>query len=106
MSKTDPDIDVNKETAMSLIASGSRMIWVLGGLDAQRHAALQNISEKIYDAGFEELMASNDPRTLTGDAPLLVCEHGITSHFVAEHLRKFGIKAYSLEGGVEELRRR
>ena len=40
---------------------------------------------------------------LVGRSPVLVCEHGITSLFVAQKLRKEGIEAFSIEGGVDDM---
>ncbi len=94
-------VGVDADCAKSMMASGARLVWVLGALDARRHALLQGISEKVYSIDADELVESKAPEKLVGKAPVLVCEHGITSLFVAQRLRSKGIEAFSLEGGVD-----
>ncbi|MDE1865092.1 MAG: hypothetical protein KGH94_00420 [Candidatus Micrarchaeota archaeon] len=96
---TPADIDV--AGAIEKVKKGSRLIWVLGNLDARRHARLQEVSEDVYLMDPEEIMESKDPEKLVGRSPVLVCEHGVTSMFLAKELRKRHIEAFSIDGGVE-----
>ncbi len=94
-------IEIDAKCAREMAAKGSKLFWVLGSLDARRHAALQEISESVHSVDPEEMAELKSPEKLVGKAPILVCEHGITSLFLARQLREKGIEAFSVEGGVD-----
>ena len=105
MTSINANVEIDKNTAREMVKKGSKLIWVLEPMDEMRHAILQEISETVYSIYFDEINRASDPKKLVGDEPILVCEHGITSLFVANRLRNQGIQAYSLDGGIEELRK-
>jgi rhodanese-related sulfurtransferase len=94
-------IEIDTKCAREMVQKGSRLIWVLGGIDARRHAMLQEISPDVHAMEPNEITGSRNPEKLVGKSPVLVCEHGVTSLFVAQKLRKEGIEAFSIEGGVD-----
>ena len=96
-------VEIDGRCAKEMAGKGARLIWVLGRIDSQRQAMLLEISDKIYSVYFEDIVRSEEPERLVGKAPVFVCEHGITSLFVANRLRGKGIEAYSLGGGIEGL---
>ena len=106
MTSFNSPIEVDFECARGMAQKGSKLIWVLGGLDARRQARLQEISPEVHSLAFNEIASSNDPEKLVGRSPVLVCEHGITSLFVAQKLREKGIEAFSVEGGVDGMFKR
>lgn len=97
-------IEIDAKCAREKALGGSRVIWVLGAIDERRHAMLQEeITPNVHSVDVSEIMASKTPVELVGRSPVLVCEHGITSLFVAQKLRKEGIEAFSIEGGVDDM---
>jgi len=103
MTAFSSEIEIGTASAREMVGRGSRLVWVLGPMDPRRHATLQEITPNVYSVGFEEIMGSKKPERLVGKAPVLVCEHGITSLFLAKKLRSEGIEAFSIEGGVDEM---
>lgn len=96
--------EIKLDEAKDRIANGSKLIWVLGPLDERRLVTLQEtVAALVYSVDAEEIYRSKKPETLVGKSPVLVCEHGITSLFIANHLRKEGIEAFSIEGGVDDM---
>jgi rhodanese-related sulfurtransferase len=97
-------VEIDVKCAREKALKGSRVIWVLGAIDERRHAMLQEeVTPNIHSIDFNEITGSKSPEKLVGKAPVLVCEHGITSLFAAQKLRKEGIEAFSIEGGVDDM---
>jgi rhodanese-related sulfurtransferase len=97
-------VEIDTECAKGMALKGSRVIWILGAIDARRHSVLQEVvTPNIHSIDVAEILSSKHPETLVGKSPIFVCEHGITSLFVAQKLRKDGIEAFSIEGGVDDM---
>lgn len=97
-------IEIDTKCASEKALKGSKVIWVLGLIDPKRHAVLQEaVTPNVHSIDFSEIMASKNPEKLVGKSPVFVCEHGITSLFIAQKLRKEGIEAFSIEGGVDDM---
>jgi rhodanese-related sulfurtransferase len=97
-------IEIDTECAKEKAFKGSKVIWVLGPIDPKRHAMLQEmVTPNIHSIDVSEILESKNPEKLVGKSPILVCEHGITSLFIAQKLRKDGIEAFSIEGGVDDM---
>jgi len=97
-------VEIDAECAKGKALKGSMVIWVLGAIDARRHAMLQEVvTPNIHSIDVSEILSSKSPEKLVGKSPVFVCEHGITSLFIAQKLRKDGIEAFSIEGGVDDM---
>ena len=97
-------IGIDTKCAREKALKGSKVIWVLGPIDERRHAMLQEeITPNVHSIDFNQIMSVKRPEELVGKSPILVCEHGVTSLFVAQKLRKEGIEAFSVEGGVDDM---
>jgi rhodanese-related sulfurtransferase len=97
-------IEIDVKCASEKALKGSKVIWVLGAIDGRRHAMLQElVTPNVHSIDFNEIMGSKSPEKLVGRSTIFVCEHGITSLFVAQKLRKEGIEAFSIEGGVDDM---
>jgi rhodanese-related sulfurtransferase len=97
-------IEIDAECAKGKAMKGSKVIWILGPIDERRHAMLQEmVHPNIRSIDFSEIVSAKNPENLVGKSPIFVCEHGITSLFLAQKLRKDGIEAFSVEGGVDDM---
>lgn len=104
MTQLESPLEIDVKSAREMALKGSKVIWVLGMIDPIRHSILQEqVSPNIHSVSFEEIMNSKDLVSLVGRSPVLVCEHGITSLFLVKKLRKEGVEAFSIEGGVEDM---
>ncbi len=106
MTAFNSPIGVDVRCARRMVQRGSRLIWVLGEMDEGRLGMLKKISPDVHNMRVSEIMESKSPEKLVGSSPVLVCEHGITSLFVAQGLRKRGVEAFSVEGGVDGMFKR
>jgi rhodanese-related sulfurtransferase len=100
-------VEIDTRCAREMAQKGAKVIWVLGAIDGRRRAVLKEVvTPNFHSVDFNEIMASRDPAGLVGNSPVLVCEHGITSLFLAQKLRKNGIEAFSIGGGVDGMLKR
>jgi hypothetical protein len=99
---TGQDIEVGFETAKRLADSGSMVVWVKCEPDARESALLEELSSNYLSFCPDELVGNDsDAIRAIGKKPVIVCSHGVTSMYVARHLRAMQVEAYSLKGGVE-----
>lgn len=98
-------VEIDAKCAKEMAGKGAKLIWVLGSIDARRHAILREIAGNIYSVSLDEAVSVKGPEEFFGKSPVLVCEHGVTSLFLAQQLRKKGVEAHSLEGGVDGMRK-
>lgn len=104
MTVFNSSIEIDVKCAREKALKGSKVIWILGPIDERRHAMLQEeVNPNIHSIDFSTIIGSKNPEGLVGKSPILVCEHGITSLFLAQKLRKEGIEAFSVEGGVDDM---
>lgn len=97
----DSGIEVTQEQARQLAAKGAELVWVLGIPGHVAYDKMCGITERIRSMTPEEV--TGESKNLIKAGSILVCEHGITSMFLAKQLRKEGLTVYSLKGGVSEL---
>lgn len=97
--------EINLKKLQEMAATGRHNVyWVLGPTNTDVLRMNLEINEDVVALYPEQLLEEKNPRSIVGDEPILVCEHGITSGFLAKDLRKKGVNAYSLAGGIEGMR--
>ncbi|HVC58703.1 MAG TPA: hypothetical protein VND15_04500 [Candidatus Acidoferrales bacterium] len=103
---TDVDVEIELEEAQKLVASGkSHYVWVLGPINTDILKMKLDTETEIMVVHPQELLQSTNPKALVGETPIFVCEHGVTSFFLAEKLKPKGVNAKSLSGGVDGIGR-
>ncbi|HUY70429.1 MAG TPA: hypothetical protein VMV00_02580 [Candidatus Baltobacteraceae bacterium] len=102
----DQDVEIELEDAQKLVASGkSHYVWVLGPINTDILKMKLDTESEIMVVHPQELLQSTNPKALVGETPIFVCEHGVTSFFLAEKLKPKGVNARSLAGGVDGIGR-
>jgi len=102
----DQDVEIELEDAQKLVASGkSHYVWVLGPINTDILKMKLDTESEIMVMHPQELLQSTNPKALVGETPIFVCEHGVTSFFLAEKLKPKGVNARSLAGGVDGIGR-
>lgn len=99
----DYEIDLKKLQEMAS-TGGHNVYWVLGPTNTDLIKMNLEINEEVVALYPEQLLEEKNPKSIVGDEPILVCEHGITSGFLCKDLRKKGVNAYSLAGGIDGMR--
>lgn len=98
----DATLEVDLDGARRLVAEkGSKLIW-LGGrprIDIAEALGIEGCSVEMI--GPDEVYHCDGELAERLSGSVLVCPHGNTSLFLAQHLREnFGVEAYSLRGGI------
>lgn len=103
---TDDGCEIGLEEAQRLVSSGkSHYVWVLGPINTDILKMRLDTESEIMVVHPQELLQSSNPKALVGESPIFVCEHGVTSFFLAEKLKPKGVNARSLSGGVDGIGR-